>query len=305
MKAIEASNFRPSDYMRARRPELFSDSASFAEPNVSREVFEYQLDTLTNRKQEYQFEHFCRKLAEKEICPNLIPQTGPTGGGDSKVDTETYPVADKLSVTWYEGIGREASAERWAFAFSAKKRWDSKIQSDVKGIVATNRGYKLIYFITNQFVSDRRRAAMEDSLSHAYNLQVRILDRSWIMRAVFEHKRIQLAVDALGLSVETKINTGLGPNDLRHQGELEELDKQIADPDRYQGVPYQLVVQTRQMAPADAYLERDCFVAALLAMTTTYNLDAGFPGTKRLVLTTSRGLPKLSFTGARFRTTAT
>jgi hypothetical protein len=155
-------------------------------------VFENHLETLTNRKQENDFEHFCRKLAEKEICPNLIPQTGPTGGGDSKVDTETYPVADAISLIWYEGIGREASQERWAFAFSAKKKWRPKVDSDVAGIVATQRGYKLIYFITSQYVRDKNRAEIEDALKKKHGVDIRILDRSWIVKMVFEHNRINL-----------------------------------------------------------------------------------------------------------------
>jgi hypothetical protein len=93
------------------------------------------LETLTRRKQEIEFEHFCRRLSEKEICPNLLPQTGSTGGGDSKVDTETYPVSDEISLRWYEGKGREASQERWAFAFSTKKDWRSKVRSDVEKII--------------------------------------------------------------------------------------------------------------------------------------------------------------------------
>src|SRR5205085_6787281 len=144
-----ASEFSPSKFIRARRPEIFSDSRTVGEIHLPREVFEYHLDTLTSRKQETEFEHFCRRLAEKELCPNLLPQTGPTGGGDSKVDAETYPVADVISLRWYEGVARSADRERWAFAFSAKKKWRPKIQSDVENIVNTGRGYKLIYFITN------------------------------------------------------------------------------------------------------------------------------------------------------------
>src|ERR1041385_6783069 len=90
-------DYKPSDFMRGRRPELYSDSKEAVVARVSKEVFEYHLDTLTSRKQETEFEHFCRRLAEKELCPNLLPQTGPTGGGDSKVDTETYPVSDKIA----------------------------------------------------------------------------------------------------------------------------------------------------------------------------------------------------------------
>jgi hypothetical protein len=107
--------------MRARRPELFSDTVYADDPVISRSQLEFHLDTLTQRKEEIRFEHFCRKLAEKELCPNLLPQTGPTGGGDSKADAETYPVADNIAERWYEGDPKRAAHERWAFAFSAKK----------------------------------------------------------------------------------------------------------------------------------------------------------------------------------------
>jgi len=71
--------------MRTRRPELFSDSSHTIEHLLGRSVLDYQLDTLTNRKQENDFEYFCPKLSEKELCPNLLPQTGPTGGGDKEL----------------------------------------------------------------------------------------------------------------------------------------------------------------------------------------------------------------------------
>jgi len=71
--------FKPSEYMRARRPELFSDSRIESEPLLGRELLEYHLETLTSRKGEAKFEYFCRRLCEREICPNLLPQTGPTG----------------------------------------------------------------------------------------------------------------------------------------------------------------------------------------------------------------------------------
>jgi hypothetical protein len=104
--------FSPNRFLRARRPERFSDSVVMEGPSLDRSVLEYHLDTLTSRGQETQFERFARRLAEWEVCPNLLPQTGPTGGGDSKADSETYPVADDLSLGWYVGIGRDAASER-------------------------------------------------------------------------------------------------------------------------------------------------------------------------------------------------
>lgn len=251
MKKINQRDLRPSEFMRTRRPELFSDSTDTTEHLLERSVLDYQLSTLTNRKQENDFEYFCRKLSEKELCPNLLPQTGPTGGGDSKADTETYPVADTIAFRWYEGLGREASTERWAFAFSAKTKWRSKVQDDVRKIVGTQRDYKLIYFMTNQFVKDRTRAEVEDALKSECGVAVRILDRSWILDRVFTNDRHQIAIDALKITGYQAKKKVTGPRDLERAAELRELESQIATTERYQGVEYQLA--------------EDCLRAATLA----------------------------------------
>jgi hypothetical protein len=248
----ESVTYRPSEFMRGRRPHLFSDSITNNVPRVPKEVFEFHLETLTSRKQETEFEHFARKLVEKEICPNLIPQTGPTGGGDSKVDTETYPVSDQIALRWYVGSGNEASQERWAFAISAKKTWRSKIASDVDKIVSTKRDYKLIYFITNQYVKDKSRASVEDALTKKHGINVRILDRTWIVKCIYEHDRLPLAIESLNITDFRDLPTkSFGPKDAQRLQELNQLEQQIDDTSRYQGVTYQLA--------------EDCLHAALLA----------------------------------------
>jgi len=120
----------PYDFLKSRHPDEFSDSTIVRQAKLDKAFFDYYLDTLTNRSEEKKFELFCKRMAEQEICPNLLPQTGPTGGGDSKVDSETYPVSDEISLIWYSGIGREAASERWAFAISAKKDWKTKALGD-------------------------------------------------------------------------------------------------------------------------------------------------------------------------------
>jgi hypothetical protein len=251
------NKYRPSDYMRARHPEQFSDSLATEEYDLRRDVFEYYLDTLTSRKQEYEFEDLCRRIAEKEICPNLRPQTGPTGGGDSKVDSETYPVAEAISLRWYEGVGREAANQRWAFAFSTKKQWKPKVQQDVENISTTKRNYEHIYFISNQFIRDKDRAATEDELTNKYLIPVHIMDRNWIIKCVFEHGRQQLAIETLGLTqYEKKRCSTLGPKDTQKQSELQEIDRNIQDINRYKDVEYQLAEDCMRSAILARNLER-------------------------------------------------
>lgn len=74
-----------------------------------------------------------------------MPQTGPTGGGDSKVDSETFPVSESLAESWLSGYEDLAHSERWAFAISAKKDWKPKFKSDVKKIVGTNTNHDRNY----------------------------------------------------------------------------------------------------------------------------------------------------------------
>jgi len=99
MKIEVAEGLGPGAWLRNLRPAEFSDSAVATQPALDRATLEYQLETLGNRSQESDFERFAHALASAEICPNVLPQTGPTGGGDSKVDAETYPVAGDLTLS--------------------------------------------------------------------------------------------------------------------------------------------------------------------------------------------------------------
>ena len=224
-----ARRYSPRAFLQSRRPERFSDSVFAEERTLDRQLLEYHLDTLTSRGQETDFERFAKGLAQREICPNLLPQTGPTGGGDSKVDSETYPVSDDLALSWVTGYEEGAASGRWAFAFSAKKDWRPKVRSDVAKIASTGRGYSKAFFVTNQFVPDRKRAEVEDKLSEAHGLDVRILDRTWILDRVFGGGHEDLAVTELGLQPQSARLRQLGPRDLERESELVEVERKIRD----------------------------------------------------------------------------
>lgn len=245
----------PSEFMRGRRPEQFSDSRIEESIELDAGFLEYKLESITSRSEEKQFEHLARRLAERLICPNLIPQTGPTGGGDSKVDTETFPVHESISSRWYEG-NIEAANERWGVAVSAKKQWQGKLRSDMASIASTGRGYKVAYFVSNQFISDKSKSKFQDELSKKHGFDVRILDRTWLMEAIIEKGNEDIAAQALNL---TNFSTSkkIGPNDLSKQEALEELEKEISDLDRYQGVEYQLVEDCISAAIISRELELD------------------------------------------------
>jgi hypothetical protein len=218
----------PKEFMKQRRPERFSDSVVVKKTLLNRTILEYKIGEITHNNQEQQFQNFCFKLAQLEIAPNLRPQTGPSGGGDSKADTETFPVSEFTRLNYWEGIVNDAG-ERWAIAISAKKEWIGKAKNDVKGIVDTNRDYKRIYFITNQFAKDKKRAEIEDSLSKTYSIPVTILDRTWILDRVFQNSRQKLAIDELNLGDGLEEETIVGPNDAERNKMFERLNIEIEE----------------------------------------------------------------------------
>jgi len=172
----------PKEFLKTRRPHSFSDSVIVKAAALNRTMLEQHLETLTTRNQENPFAEFARKLCQLEIVPNLRPQTGPVGGGDSKVDSESIPVSSQIQLTYFNGEDSQ-SKERFAFAFSAKKAWTDKARSDVRKIHALAKGYTRIYFVTNQPARDKTRSDIEAELAKECGVQVWILDKNWSNRS--------------------------------------------------------------------------------------------------------------------------
>jgi hypothetical protein len=230
-KMENTESITPRDYYKEQHPDQFSDSTKINEPVLTKEGFSFYLEQITSEGKEKDFEKFCRKIVEETICPNLLPQTGPTGGGDSKVDSETLPVSEEIAENWLWGYEDKAHSDRWAFAFSAKKDWRSKLNSDVKKIIETNtqqqRGYKRISFVTNQSVSDKKRAEAEDGLRTKYEIDIRILDRTWLVDSTFTKDNVNIAVYYFNMSQSYKVKTIVGSMDQRRRDRLANIEEEL------------------------------------------------------------------------------
>lgn len=181
-------NLVPFGYYRKLRPENFSDTTITYEVPLTQELLDLQLNLLSTKKLQSSFEEFIIAIAKRVITPNIKPQTGPDGGGDGKVDAETYEVSNDISDKWYSLEDTARGKEYWAFAISCKKEWKTKIKSDIEKIIATQRGYTKILFFTNQYIKSSSRTKVEDKLSIDYNINVKIYDANDISKWVFQHK---------------------------------------------------------------------------------------------------------------------
>lgn len=245
----------PSQIMRNNRPYLFSDSEQSNAYRLSESEFRHHLDTLTDRNQHKDFELFCRKLAERTICPNLRPQTGPEGGGDGKVDTETYPVAPEVAERWYRGLS-EAGVGYWGFAFSTKKAWAEKVRADVAGIVGTGRAYNKIICMTSRPARQATRLALEQELLASHGVPVTILDSEWIVDRVFEGKHQDLALQYLGAGAYEPDKIQLGPNDIARTQQLDEYEDRLEKIGHSAGDRTQAVSDAFEAATLSRQLER-------------------------------------------------
>ena len=254
-RAIES--LTPSQFYRKIRPEYFSDSDYIHEYQLTREHLAFELSQISTNQKQDEFEVLCRRLAEKFIAPNLIPQVGPTGGGDGKTDSETYPVSTSISDRWFIPENGWDKDEKWAFAISSKAAWKGKAKGDIKKIKETERGYTLVYFISNQTISSKKKKDAQDEFKKEFQIAVVILDGEWILEKVFNNGLIDLVVDSLNLSsVYTNKKTSVGKNDASRIKQLEELEKKISSPSRYFEVDFQLVEDALESAIISRMLEK-------------------------------------------------
>lgn len=221
------SELSPKAFLKARRPERFSDSVRQDVGRLDRAVLEHHLSTLNKRNRELEFEDFAKKLCEKVICPNLLEQTGPVAGGDGKVDTQTFPVSEQAKLLWYTGVNDNSNKDRWAFAVSTQEDWKAKCRRDVRKIKATDRNYAKAFCVTNQYTKANQRSDIEDSLAKETGIDVRILDISWILDEIFKHGYEPLAIDTLSVDIDWRREIKTGTNDYSKSCRLQELQDDI------------------------------------------------------------------------------
>ena len=224
MEIDTADSKSPYQFYRKMRPEYFSDSHT--EKAMGEDMFCFYMNNLSKNMKQDQFEEMTRQMVGKLVTPNLIPSTGPAGGGDGKTDLETYPVDDNVSEKWYYSDACKGN-EKWAFAISCKEDWASKIKSDVQKIVGTGRGFNKIFFCTNQFVPSKKKAEQYDKNKADYSVDVYIFDLNWYKQAVFERDCYDIAIKTLNLDDQFKEVKIEGAGDKRKREKLAEIDSRI------------------------------------------------------------------------------
>ena len=215
----------PRDLLKKLHPNQFSDSKIIDKIECPRELLDFHLSKLSEQNKHFDFEEFVRKLLEREVCPNLIEETGPASGGDGKVDTENYPVAKDIQSFWWYGLNSEN--DRWAFAVSLKKDWKTKCNSDIEKIINTKRGYTKVFFLTNQAIKNDKRLEYQDSKKLETGLEIIIFDKTWILDRALKDKNIDL-LKLINIT-QTFKEKEIGTNDLKKQRRLKDIENKLQE----------------------------------------------------------------------------
>lgn len=235
----------PYEFYRTIRPEYFSDSHK--EYKLSREMFGYELSKLSTDMKQDEFERFACRVIGRIVTPNIIPPTGPNGGGDGKVDFETYVVDDHVSSKWYVAEGCNDN-ERWAFAVSCVAQWEAKIKHDIESAISTKKHYDRFHFCTNQTVSSKKKLAIQQEFKEKYGVETIIFDFNWFVDAVFDKGCYQIAIESLNLSKDLDEVVVKGPLDTEREAELSQIEGRIQKHVQQKGIDTAYVDDLKRVA---------------------------------------------------------
>lgn len=251
---MQKNTMSPKNFMKNLRAERFSDSVVSQKYTIDRSELEYHFENLSKKNQEKDFENFATQLCKRIICPNIVPATGPYGGGDGKTDATNFPVSKEISLYW--GIAdTESGNEFWAFAFSLKSDWKTKCKHDIDSILSTKRDFSTIYFITNQLAKSKDRADIIDKYKD--RIKIIILDKNWILTEVINRSYYDLVEKELHIDCRKNDDYQEGENDYKRNLQIKKIEKELEEDKDKPELLYKNAERSLRLANLYCQNERD------------------------------------------------
>lgn len=191
----------------------------------------FALENLSERNGQHEFEHLCRHFARHRVCFNILPATGPVGGGgDQGRDFETFR-------TFIYGLGNDKFAahgenKKLAFACSLQKQPEkSKIRGDVKSIVSGTQRPDVIYFFSSRSVAVAARHKLQSWAKKTHKVELEIVDAEALAEQLAYAEVFWIA--ARYLSVPLEIFPTMPDANDQYKTKKESWSKSTGSPSRY------------------------------------------------------------------------
>jgi len=164
----------------------------------------FQLDQLSARNAQHDFEHLCRHLTRARICANILPATGPVAaGGDQGRDFETFVTyLRSTSIADSTFVGK-ISQKPIAFACSIqRRRISSKIKSDVDTIMKSGSPVEAVHYFCTSNVPVSTRHALKDWARNRYAINLEVHDGNSISELLADREVFWIAQQCLNIPSE-------------------------------------------------------------------------------------------------------
>ncbi len=169
-----------------------------------RRFVRFQLEQMSERNEQHQFEQMTLELARLRVCSNVLPATGPVqAGGDQGLDFETYktylsgtPIANSTF------IGR-AGSDTIAFCCTLQRKDVSgKVKSDLKKILgAPAKPDRVDYFAATD-VTVAARHKLQKLCQESYGVPLDIFDGQAISDMLSDPDTFWIAEEFLSVPAE-------------------------------------------------------------------------------------------------------
>jgi hypothetical protein len=167
-------------------------------------LIKFALSQLSADNGFHDFEHLCRHLTRRKICPNIVPSTGPVaGGGDQGADFETYKVADfgKHDLHSTDFFAR-AVEEKWLFACSLEQNYKKKIRTDLSAAKTFGEVVDRLVFFHHLSIKTSDRHKLQSEAREKYGLELEIFDGPAIAEMLADHQSAWIAQRFLSIPSE-------------------------------------------------------------------------------------------------------
>lgn len=190
----------------------------------------FALENLSDRNGQHEFEHLCRHFARHRICFNILPATGPVGGGgDQGRDFETFR-------SFIYSLGNDkfaalAEQKKLAFACSLQKDVVKKIRADVKTIMGGSRKPDIIYFFSSRSLAVAARHKVQSWAQKTHRVELDIIDAEALAEQLSDAEVFWIA--ARYLNVPLEIFPPLPDADDEYKAKKDAWTRPLNAPSRY------------------------------------------------------------------------
>jgi hypothetical protein len=170
-------------------------------PEEAAKQISFALSELGADNAHHDFEHLCRHLTRRKVCPNIVPATGPvSAGGDQGADFETYKVAagaQALSAFFSKSV-----QDKWLFACSLEKNYKKKIKSDLKAAKEFPEPVQQLVFFHNAPIPTSSRHKLKKDAIEEFGIELEIFDSKAIAEMLADRETVWIAQRYLSLPSE-------------------------------------------------------------------------------------------------------